>query len=194
MTPSDEEIRAFIAIDLPLEVKSFLDRVAGDLKKTGADVKWARPEGTHLTLKFLGNIPSDLVGELDRQLRPALSAFKPVTLQVRGVGAFPGLAKPRVFWIGVLDPESALVPMVGRVESLLEPLGFMPERRPFNPHLTLGRVRSMKRIGDLVHEVRQAMNLPGPSFVADHAMLFQSILKPSGAEYRALVTFPFAGT
>jgi RNA 2',3'-cyclic 3'-phosphodiesterase len=193
MQGPDEQIRAFIAIDLPVEVKSFILRVASDLKKTGADVKWTRPESTHLTLKFLGNVSGDLVSRLDGLLKPALAHLNPMTLRVQGLGAFPGLARPRVFWIGVQDPENALVSLAHRVESLLEPLGFTPEKRPFSPHLTLGRVRSSKRMGELVNEVRQSMNLPGPTFTADHAVLFQSILKPSGAEYRALAVFPFSG-
>lgn len=194
MQKPDDEIRAFMAIDLPPEVKSFILRVGTDLKKTGADVKWTRPEGTHLTLKFLGNISGDLVNAIDRLLRPECLRVSPITLTLRGLGAFPNLARPRVFWIGVQDSDAGLVPLASRVESQLEQLGFTPEKRPFSPHLTLGRVRSNKRMNELVGEVRQSMHLPGPTFTADHAVLFQSILKPSGAEYRPLITFPFAGS
>ena len=108
MMKSSEEIRTFIAVELPAEVKSFLQRVAADLKKTGADVKWTRAEGTHLTLKFLGNIRTDVTSLIDAQLRPALSSIKPFALSVRGLGAFPSLARPRVFWAGIHDPEQAL--------------------------------------------------------------------------------------
>jgi 2'-5' RNA ligase len=193
MSESGDRIRTFIAIDLPREVKAFLQSITGSLKKTGADVKWTRPESTHLTLKFLGNIPKDMVRRLDDALKPSLSPLGPVTLQVRGLGAFPSLGRPRVFWIGVRDDDNRLIPMADRVESALEPLGFAREKRPFSPHLTLGRVRSGKGMGDLIDQVRQSMDLEGPGFTADHAVLFQSILKPSGAEYRALLPFPFSG-
>ena len=193
MAGPDEEIRAFVAIDLPAQVKAFLQKVGSDLKKAGADVKWTRPEGTHLTLKFLGNIRSGLVPAMEAQLMPAFSNIKPFTLSLRGLGAFPSLGRPRVFWVGVHDSEQALAPLARQIEPLLEPLGFAPEKRPFSPHLTLGRVRSNKHMGELIDQVRQDMELAGPAFVADHAVLFKSILKPSGAEYRALVTFPFSG-
>jgi len=188
------EVRGFVAIELPAEVKSFLRAIVADLKKTAADVKWARPEGTHLTLKFLGNMPTDVIPILEKELSPAFSAQKAVSLRMKGLGAFPSLGRPRVIWAGLDDPDLALVPLARRVEDLLVPLGFGREKRPFSPHLTLGRVRSNKRMADLVEEVRQNMDSPGPSFSADKAVLFQSILKPTGAEYHPLVLFPFAGS
>jgi len=186
------EVRAFVAIELPGEVKSFLRAIVTDLKKTAADVKWTRPEGTHLTLKFLGNISTDLVPVLETQLGPVFLAQKSVSLRVGGLGAFPSLGRPRVIWVGLHDYEGALVPLARRVEELLVPFGFDREKRAFAPHLTLGRVKSNRKIADLVEEVRQNMDVAGPSFCADHAVLFQSILRPTGAEYHPLVHFPFA--
>jgi len=193
MAVSEEKIRTFVAIDLPAEVKSFLEGVTRDLKKTGADVKWARPEGTHLTLKFLGNVDRELVSHIDAQLRPMFAQVRPFVIGVGSLGGFPSLNRPRVIWVGVHDGDGSLQPAVRQVESLLEPLGFEPEKRPFSPHLTLGRVRSNRGIRELVEEVRQRIDLTGPRFSADHATLFQSILKPSGAEYRPLAAFPFSG-
>lgn len=187
------EVRAFIAVELPDEVRSFLRAIVTDLKKTGADVKWTRPEGTHLTLKFLGNVPTDLIPKLEKELSPVFSAQKSVSLRVDGLGAFPGLRKPRVIWAGLHDPDGGLVPLAQRVEEILLPFGFGPEKRPFTPHLTLGRVRSNRRLADLVEEVRQNMDAAGPSFTSDQAILFQSILKPTGAEYLPLAVFPFSG-
>ncbi|MBI4964951.1 MAG: RNA 2',3'-cyclic phosphodiesterase [Desulfomonile tiedjei] len=192
MTAPSGEVRAFIAIELPEEVKSFLRAIVTDLKKTAADVKWIRPEGMHLTLKFLGNISTDLVPVLEKELGPIFMEQRRVSLRAGELGAFPGLGRPRVIWAGLHDPEGALVPLARRVEELLVPFGFAPEKRPFTPHLTLGRVRSNKRMADLVEEVRQNMDAAGPSFAAVQAVLFQSILKPSGAEYHPLVRFPFA--
>lgn len=193
MAESEEQIRTFVAIDLPAEVKSFLQNVTGELKKTGADVKWTRPEGTHLTLKFLGNVDRELVSQIDSQLRPMFAKVRPFMLGVGSLGGFPSLKRPRVIWVGVHDADGALQPAVRQVESLLEPMGFEPEKRPFNPHLTLGRVRSNRGIRELVEEVRQRIDLTGPKFSADHATLFQSILRPSGAEYRPLAAFHFSG-
>ena len=191
MTAQDADIRTFIAIELPDEVKEFLRPICSRLKLTAADVKWARLEGMHLTLKFLGNISPDLLPALGNEVRPAFSGQKPLRMRVNGVGAFPSLAKPRVIWAGLEDSVGALAPLVRRVEDLLVPLGFSREKRPFTPHLTLGRTRSNKGLADLVEEVRQNMDASGPYFVADQAILFQSILRPTGPEYHPLVRFPF---
>jgi 2'-5' RNA ligase len=192
MPEPSAQVRAFVAIELSSEAKSFLATIVTDLKKTAADVKWARPEGMHLTLKFLGNISTDLIPVLEARLGPVFCVQKAVSLRVNGLGAFPNLGRPRVIWAGLQDSEDALGPLARRVEELLVPLGFDREKRAFTPHLTLGRVRSNRKMADLVEEVRQNIDVEGPSFRADHAVLFQSILRPTGAEYHSLVRFPFA--
>ena len=187
-----EQIRAFIAIEIPEEVKSFLSNLAASLKATRAHVRWVRPEGMHLTLKFLGNTQADLIPTLDQHLGPVFSKLETVRLDVGRVGAFPHLRKPRVIWAGLEDKSGLLVPLVGKLEEQLAVLGFKKEKRPFSPHLTLGRVKSTKNISDLIEEVRNRTDVVGPSFTADHAILFQSILKPSGAEYVRLRRFDFS--
>jgi len=193
MDQLDGEIRSFIALELPSEVKGFLAKVTEDLKKTGADVKWVRPEGMHLTLKFLGEIPAPSVPAIREQLSPEFARQKPFELHVSGLGAFPDLKRPRVVWAGLKDPLNLIGPLATRVDGLLEPLGFRREKRPFNAHLTLGRVRSLKKSTELVDSLRQAFDLSGPTFPVDHAVLFRSILRPTGAEYHSLCRFNFAG-
>jgi 2'-5' RNA ligase len=187
------KIRAFIAIELPDTVKEFLEDISSRLKKCRADVKWVRTNGMHLTLKFLGNVDVDLLPIIERDLRMIFTEQKPFSLRVLGLGAFPGLARPRVVWAGLNDPGNMTPPLASKVDEILEPLGFQREKRPFAPHLTLGRVRSNKNSGDLVEAVRQSMDISGPTFVADHAVLFESVLKPTGAEYSAIGSFHFSG-
>ncbi len=192
--PNDEEhVRAFLAIEIPGEVISFLSDLTTALKATRAHVRWVRPEGIHLTLKFLGAIQTDLIPTLDRRLGPVFSESAPTRLEVRGLGCFPHLRRPRIIWAGLEDRAGLLVPLVGLLEDHLADLGFKKERRPFSPHLTLGRVKPGKNISDLVEEVRNRMDVVGPSFTADRAILFRSILKPSGAEYVQLRRFDFSG-
>lgn len=186
-----QELRVFIAIDLPESVKEFLRTTSRELQKYGADVKWVRPESIHLTLKFLGEIPADLVPRLERELRPVFGTQAPTELSIRGLGGFPGLSRPRVVWAGLVDAAGSLRPLVAALDRVLEPLGFAPERRPFSPHLTLGRVRSNTGISALTDGMRRHVDVTGPSFTADHATLFRSDLKPTGAEYTALCRFDF---
>jgi RNA 2',3'-cyclic 3'-phosphodiesterase len=186
------EIRAFIAIELPSEVKTFLGDMTSFLKKLGGDVKWVRPDGIHLTLKFLGNIPTDLIEEIERAAKPVFSAHPVIGVGIKGLGAFPTLKRPRVIWAGCQDSKDRLPPLVAQIEDVLQPLGFAKEKRVFNPHLTLGRVRSNDRIADLVAAVKEKTDVTGPSFVADHAVLFESVLSPSGAQYSEICRFGFS--
>jgi 2'-5' RNA ligase len=194
MKTDAQKIRTFIAIELPDNVKEFLEDISSRLKKCRADVKWVRTNGIHLTLKFLGYVDTDVVPIIERDSRLVFAEQKPFSLRVLGLGAFPGLARPRVIWAGLNDPERMTARLASKVEELLEPLGFQREKRPLTPHLTLGRVRSNKNCGDLIDTVRQSMDISGPTFVADHAVLFESILKPTGAEYSVIRSFDFSGT
>jgi len=186
------KIRAFIAIELPDAVKEFLEDISSKLKQCRADVNWVRPERIHLTLKFLGSVSTDLVPVIQERLLPVFSGQRPISLQVARLGAFPGLARPRVIWAGLDDPDRSVGGLASSLEQVVEPLGFKPEQRPFRSHLTLGRVRSNRNAGELMETVRQFMDISGPSFVAGHAVLFESVLKPSGAEYFAISRFVFA--
>ncbi len=192
MPDSRDEIRAFVAVEIPESVKDFLRELVADLKRFGENVSWTRTEGIHVTLKFLGNVGRDLAPRIESELRAVFSPVTPFELHVRGLGAFPGLARPRVIWAGLRDDSGRLAALASKVETALGPLGFNRENRPFNPHLTLGRVKAGKVGPELISVIRRNLSVSGPSFPADHAILFQSILKPSGAQYIPLRRFDFA--
>ncbi|MDQ7785325.1 MAG: RNA 2',3'-cyclic phosphodiesterase [Desulfomonilaceae bacterium] len=190
MTKSPETVRAFVAIEIPESAKSFLEEIWSDLKRVGADVKWVRLNGIHLTLKFLGETPRDGIPVFERDLGPVFGACRPFEIRISRMGAFPNLMRPRVIWAGLEDPSGLLAPLAQQVEEVFSLHGFKKEKRPFSPHLTLGRVRSDKGRYDLVEAVRGKMDIVGPSIFVEQAVLFQSILRPAGAEYRALCRFP----
>jgi 2'-5' RNA ligase len=194
MKAGAEPIRAFIAIELPNNVKEFLEETSSRLKKCGADVKWVRMSGIHLTLKFLGYVKTDIISIIQNELQPIFEEQRPFSLVISSLGAFPALAKPRVIWAGLNDPDKMVTPLVSRLEDILEPLGFKREKRPFTPHLTLGRVRSNRNSNELIDAVRQSSEFSGPTFMANHAVFFESVLKPTGAEYFVLRNFDFSET
>jgi 2'-5' RNA ligase len=186
------EIRAFIAIELPDDVKAFLGDLVSFLKKRGADVKWVKPEGMHLTLKFLGNVRTESLESVEHASRLVFSPQTAIYLAIKNLGSFPTLKRPRVVWAGCEDAAYRLPPLVATLEDALGALGFEKEKRPYNPHLTLGRVRSNEGTAGLVAAVRERMDLVGPGFVADHAVLFESVLSPSGAQYSQICRFEFS--
>ncbi len=182
MPRNSDEIRGFIAIELPRTVKTFLTEISADLKRCRSDVKWVRPEGMHLTLKFLGSVRGDLIPAIEDTLHSTLVGHTSMNMQVTGLGAFPGLNRPRVIWAGLKDVSGRIAPLATEIDHALESLGFEREKRPFSPHLTLGRVRSNSGVHELVEAVRHKMDTAGPKFVADRVIFFESVLKPSGAE------------
>jgi 2'-5' RNA ligase len=184
-----DEVRSFIAIELPDEVKRALTRISDDLRKCGAEVSWVRPGSMHLTLKFLGPTPRVKLPEIRSSMETVFAAVAPFELRLKDVGCFPNLRKPRVIWVGCSDPQHMTVPLVGHIEDALGAIGFPKEDRSFSPHLTLGRVRGLRNSEELIDALRQKKSFDGPKFRVDHAVLFESILHPTGARYNPLARF-----
>ena len=137
-----EQVRSFIAIELPDELKLALTRLQTQLK-SGREypVKWVDPYSVHLTLKFLGNIDIDRIGEITGAIETSAQGIPPFHLEVGGLGVFPGLRRVQVAWVGLSGDVDRLSQLQQRIESNLARLGFVAESRPFKPHLTLARVR-----------------------------------------------------
>jgi len=137
-----EQIRSFIAIELPDELKLELTQLEARLKLGKQPwVKWVDPYSIHLTLKFLGSIAADRIGEITRAMEEAVQGIPPFHLEVKDLGVFPNLRRVQVAWVGMGGEVDKLGQLQQRIESNLVPLGFAPESRPFTPHLTLARLR-----------------------------------------------------
>ncbi len=186
---NQEEIRAFLALDLPEDVTCFLGNISNRLKQSRADVRWVNPTSIHLTLKFLGNIIGAQIPDIETALRPIFSSQSPLQIEISDIGAFPNLRQPRVVWVGVSDTSGRLVKMVSLIEDAFDRLGFQRESRSFNPHLTLGRTKSNRDKERLVDLINSMNPTPSITFVADRATLFQSILEPAGPRYKVLSVF-----
>jgi len=137
-----EQVRSFIAIELPDEVKAGLAQLEAQLKLSKPpSVKWVDPYSIHLTLKFLGSIAVAKISEITRAMQEASRGLSPFRLEVKGLGVFPNLRRVQVVWVGIGGEVDKLHQLQQRIESNLVPLGFTPESRPFTPHLTLARLR-----------------------------------------------------
>ena len=137
-----EQIRSFIAIELPSELKLELTQLEAKLKgDKQPGIKWVSPDSIHLTLKFLGNIAGDRTGEITRAIEAAAQGITPFHLKVKELGVFPNLRRVQVAWVGISGELDKLSQLQKRLESNLKPLGFTPESRPFTAHLTLARLR-----------------------------------------------------
>ena len=182
-----EQIRTFIAIELPDELKLALTRLQDQLKSgSQAPVKWVNPNSIHLTLKFLGNIGMDMVGKITTALEEAARGISPFHLEAKGLGVFPNLRRVQVVWVGITGEVDRLRQLQQRIETSLKPLGFVPESRPFSPHLTLARLSDRATADE-----RQSLGqlIAGISFETAYAIdvgsidLMRSQLTRDGAIY-----------
>ena len=156
-----EQVRSFVAIELPEELKAGLTQLQAQLKSGEQPwVKWVDPYSIHLTLKFLGNITVDRIGEITRVMEEAAQGIPPFQLTVKGLGVFPNPRRVQVAWVGISGELDKLSQLQQRIESNLARLGFAPESRPFTPHLTLARLRDRaslderQRFGQLIADTR----------------------------------------
>ena len=142
-------IRAFIAIELPPELKTELAQLQTRLKKASPPVvKWVDPQTMHITLKFLGDTSDAGTDELMLAIEEAAKGVSPFQLAIRGVGSFAASDRTETVWVGVNGDMEQLALLQKNIETNTEQLGYKREKRPFSPHLTLGRVRDEARPSD----------------------------------------------
>jgi RNA 2',3'-cyclic 3'-phosphodiesterase len=183
-------IRAFLAIELPDDLRSGLAQVQEELKRSRADVRWVAPGNIHLTLKFFGNVPDDEIDGLAQAAREAAAETAPLRLKATVAGAFPSPTAPRVVWLGLGGDLVPLTQLFYRLEKAFAALGYPPEGRAFNPHLTLGRVKSPANRERLAKMLAKLPPVDWPPFEVKELILFQSVLSPKGSTYTPLQLIP----
>ena len=181
-------IRAFVAIALPEDVRRRLETISRRLIKLNLDGRFVAGRSVHLTLKFLGSIEEGAVEEISEVMRESAEGISPFDLEVRSLGVFPHYAKPRIVWVGVECGEE-LPELRESMETRFEKLGFARERRRFHPHLTLIRLKSSKNWRELARFVEEQGAQQQAGVVSVRAIhLYQSTLRPDGAEYTQVAT------
>jgi 2'-5' RNA ligase len=178
-------LRAFIALPLPTEVNQLASDLQSRLRSEGLKLKWVRPQGMHLTLKFLGDIPAAFVTDVDQAMQCAVSGCGMLNLAVQGMGVFPGIKRPRVLWLGIGGELERLGELHRRLDAELERIGVARERRPFRAHLTVARVKGAVDARQLLEAVQAHGHYEPRSFAVRQMVLYQSDLKPQGAVYTA---------
>ena len=218
--PDAKPLRLFVAVELPDNVKRALEDAIAALKRAGADesLRWVRPDGIHLTLKFLGATPPDRVPAIAGALREHLRGAQPFDLRPEGFDAFHGGKKAAVFrtwresyahnirviFVGLRGDIAALSALAERVEATIGPLGFPREDHSFFGHLTLARVREdstreqRERVSAVMDRFPHAadayigppeITVDFPPFRVDRVALMQSTPQAGGTVYRAVETF-----
>lgn len=181
-------IRTFVAIDLDEQVRAALRQAQDELKRApvASLAKWVSPEGIHLTLKFLGDVSTERVGEIHQAIARGCRGFAPFRLSLSQAGFFPNARRLRVIWVGVTGDVDTLQRLQQAVEAELNILGFPPEGRSFQPHLTLARMRDYARPAEREQMAKRITALQvdtSASMVVRQVHLIRSDLRPTGAVY-----------
>ena len=187
-------IRAFIAIELPQNIKNELSQFAGKLKKDfPQSIRWVQPNNMHLTLRFLGDSSSTQIHQMHAHLIKIPANFSPMPISIEGIGVFPNHINPRIIWAGLKFP-APLINLQSQIEIAAQQTGYPIETKPFSPHLTLGRVSEKTSKPDLVktsHLIQQNPIQKIADFQVEAFHLIRSDLRPGGPIYSILYSYPF---
>lgn len=177
-------IRAFIAIDVDEKIIDSLVRVQGELASLNCDIKFVERDNIHLTLKFLGEVSSNKINEICKLMDNI--KFPSFMLEVKGIGVFPSLNRPRVVWAGVGEGYQKVVDIFKILDSNLRKLNFKSEDEEFTPHITIGRFRSNRNISAFIKFVENYEDVVFGQFNVTCIRLKRSILTPRGPIYSNL--------
>jgi 2'-5' RNA ligase len=180
-----EMIRAFIAfeIDNYLVLKR-LSEIQKTLINTGADLKPIEPQNIHVTMRFLGDISPTSVDAIYEEMKKI--AFQPFNIELKGLGAFPTLKYARVVWVGIQKGAQELKSVFDQLEPCLQTLGFRPDPKGFNPHLTIARIKSGRNKAELAKCIEEMVNYECGIIRAEYLRLKKSVLTPKGPIYSTL--------
>jgi RNA 2',3'-cyclic 3'-phosphodiesterase len=178
-------IRGFIGVQIAPEVRARISEAIVQVAPGISGIRWVPEDNFHFTLKFLGAIEESQIESIGKALSEAIRPFRRFTINAKCLGVFPNLKRARILWVGLKGDE--LPALAKSVETVLEPFGFPRENRIFRPHLTVGRWRhpngSYQGLGD---KLKRWNNVEFGESAIDEVILFQSVLKASGAVYRSL--------
>jgi 2'-5' RNA ligase len=187
--------RTFIAVDVSESVLQSTSELIETLSQCDAKVRWVASQNRHVTLKFLGDQPDKRLGDICSAAQRAAARIEPFHAQFHGVGAFPNVQRPRTVWVGVSDGRDGFRQLFAALEDELGQVGIAKERRGFQPHLTIGRVRqagsTQRELAGLLERYAQ---FDGGGTIVREAMVYASQLEREGPRYTVLARAPLAGS
>jgi len=189
-----QTLRTFIAVDFPIEIKEKIIEITAyfQSKLPPAQIKWVEPDHMHLTLKFMGETPHDKLVQIKQSIHQVISVFPSFEIEIKALGMYPNNQRPRVIWLGI-NAENYLILLHNQLDQALKGEGIKSDRRPFSPHLTIGRVRrnadqeSIIQIGKILSQFKIASL---GRIKIDEILYYQSVLTPQGPIYTILQSTP----
>jgi 2'-5' RNA ligase len=187
-------IRSFLAFELPPDIKRMVKDISEDIRRTRLDLKCVKVDNIHLTVVFMGNIRSEDVRAIGEEAGDVCVDFDPFEIALKGLGVFPNTRRPRVLWLGLEVETERISSFRDSLQERLLDFGVSEEKRAFTPHLTLGRFRKPERNDPLLGDIiSRYADIKGPAGRLEELIMFKSELRPGGAEYTKLNSFPLKG-
>ncbi len=177
------KIRAFIAVEIPEDLKIALQKIQDIFKGAGDRITWVKPAGLHITLQFLGDIEVQSIPDIGGEIEQACTVQSPFDIRLAGTGSFPDMKRPRILWAGIREGAEEIKEIYKDLEPRLSGIGFTQEKRLFRPHITLGRIKYIKDPGRFKSLIKQNSDVQIGSMTADAVHLIESRLRPDGAAY-----------
>ncbi len=183
-------IRSFLAFELPPEIREKIGEVSIELQKLTLPVRWVKVTNIHLTIIFLGYVDEDKIDDIKEKVNLVVKRFSIFKTRLNGIGVFPNWRKPRVIWVGLGEEIERLSTLREELQTGLKVLGFKPEKRPFAPHLTIGRFKGLlDRDEELKSILDRYHDLSGDLQYLNELVLFKSDLKPDGPVYTKMASW-----
>ena len=185
-------MRAFIAIDLPIEIKNALSGIQEELKIESLKVSWVKPQNLHLTIKFLGDTSLEQLREIKQTVTEITKTSSAFRIKLQTLGVFPNLQAARIIWIGADQAPLRLKRIAEQLETMLPETGMPQQQRDFLPHITIGRIKNRLDPSDLkkaLNRVEKDVSEANWEFDCGKITLFESVLGPAGPTYTVLDQF-----
>ena len=181
-------LRTFIALETPEAERKLFSQIQSTLKESDADVKWEHESKFHTTIKFLGDTKEDLLPRIKANIAEIGKEHSPFVLTFDSVGFFPNWHNPRIVWIGCNTHIPTVSHIKTRLDSILAPIGFEVENRPFHPHITLGRIKGDNGVKHLL-SIAESLTFEPSTIEMKELILMRSTLRPEGSEYSIVEKF-----
>lgn len=175
-------MRAFIALEIPEEIKKEIGEIQNQLKKLGLQARWVNPKITHLTLAFLGSITPDKIVSINKILKEGAGEINSIHLYLLKLACFPNSTKARVIFIDLGGELEKLNTLATKIRNLLKGKGIWFDKKLSITHITLARIKKIKDLRGLVEKIK----IPKKQFIGQEVYLIKSTLTPNGPVYQTL--------
>ena len=188
------KIRSFLAFELPSEIKKIVARVSGELRQSTLNARWVKVDNIHLTVVFMGSVETEDITAIAQGVQEVCQTFGPFDMSLKGIGCFPNRRTPRVLWLGLDGELERMSDFRDALQGHLTGFGIKEEKRKFKPHLTLARFRKPKKMDVKEDQLLSKYEDISSSVCSlKELILFKSDLKPTGAVYTKLESWPLTG-